>query len=125
MTSQSEPKVSFSTLWLLNANMDRGPFNLRDRGRDLENFSVRDVAIGLENDFAAILPDSISHGLAGLLKGDRGPFAMPQYQLRFGAWDRGFEQGQKRGRRLWNPCSVSGGRHVELSRRRSSARKRA
>jgi hypothetical protein len=78
---QGEPAALFSALWLLNANMDRGPLDLSNRGCNLENFSVRDLAIGLEDDLAPILSDSIGHGLAGLLEGNRGSFAMPQYQL--------------------------------------------
>ena len=53
-------------------------------GCNLENLAVRDVAVGLEDRPCAGLADSIGHGLAGLLKGDRGPFAVPQDQLRLG-----------------------------------------
>ena len=81
MTTQCEPTVSFSALWLLDADVDRDPLDLGDGGGDLEDLAVRDVAVGLEDDLAPILPDPVGHGLAGLLEGDRGPFAMPQEQL--------------------------------------------
>jgi hypothetical protein len=102
------------SLWFLDADMDCGPLDLGDGGRNLENFSVRNFAVSLKNHFASVLLDAIGHGLACLFEGDRGSLAVPQQQLRFGSWGRGPEEGQESGCRLLNANPMPGGRNVNL-----------
>ena len=42
-------------LWFLNADMDGDPLDLGDRAGDLDHLAVRNIAVGLENHFAASL----------------------------------------------------------------------
>ena len=76
--------MSLVPLRLLDADVDRDPLDLGDGGGHLEDLAVGDGAVGLEDHLAAVLPDAIGDGLAGLVERDPGPFAVPQKEPRFG-----------------------------------------
>ena len=62
--------------------MDGDSLDLRDRAGDLDDLAVRNIAVGLEDDFAAPCLGPVGDGLARLLERRRGAFAVPEQQLR-------------------------------------------
>ena len=63
--------------------------------RDLDDFAVGDIAVGLKNHLVPAFTDSIGHGLAGLVQGDHGSFAVAQKEPRLRTGCLGFSRVKK------------------------------
>ena len=101
-------------LRLLDPDVDRDPLDLGDGGGHLEDLAVRYGPVGLEDHLAAVLPDAIGDGLAGLVERDPGPFPVTQEEPRLGPLALGLQERQERGLGFLHSHTVPRGGHVHL-----------
>src|SRR5208337_396092 len=69
---------SFCALRFLDADMDCHSLDFGHGRRDLDNFAVGDIAVGLQNYLVSACADSVGHGLAGRFRVTMSPSPWPR-----------------------------------------------